>query len=40
MEEPPTYNSLFGQLRQMKKKTANPVDFSKKMCTAATGSGS
>lgn len=38
MEEPPTYNSLFGQLRQMKKETANPIDFSKKMCTAATGS--
>ena len=40
MDEPPSYNSLFGQLRQMKRETKNPIDFSKKIGSAATGSGS
>ena len=38
-ESPPSYNSIFGQLKQMKSESANPIDFSKKLCTVACGSG-
>lgn len=38
-DQPPSYNSMFGQLRQMKDESSNPIDFSKKICTIVTGSG-
>ena len=37
-DQPPSYNSLFGQIKQMKEESSNPIDFSKKICTVATGS--